>query len=93
MSETRDQPPPLGQAPHSDAPPAQTPPDAPHSQMQASTGDNTAEHDGANIIVRCPYCRAQDVELLALFGAQLLTDQYYCNVCHTPFEHVRDALG
>jgi len=25
-----------------------------------------------------------------MFGAQLLTDQYYCAHCHTPFEHVRD---
>ncbi|GEM_PF-5093173 len=41
-------------------------------------------------VVVCPYCRSQDVSLLALFGAQLLTDQYYCNACYTPFEHVRD---
>jgi len=45
----------------------------------------------AALVILCPYCHSQDVELLALFGAQLLTDQYYCNTCHTPFEHVRDA--
>jgi hypothetical protein len=26
---------------------------------------------------------------MALFGSQLLTDQYYCRACHTPFEHLR----
>lgn len=52
----------------------------------------TNERDTAKaLVILCPYCKSQDVELLALFGAQLLTDQYYCNACHTPFEHVRDA--
>ena len=50
-----------------------------------------AQRDEASVrVVVCPYCQSQDVTLLALFGAQLLTDQYYCNACHTPFEHVRD---
>jgi hypothetical protein len=65
----------------------------------APSGPATAHSEGATtdgprasaLVVACPYCHAQDVELLALFGAQLLTDQYYCNACHTPFEHVRDA--
>jgi ring-1,2-phenylacetyl-CoA epoxidase subunit PaaD len=39
--------------------------------------------------VRCPFCGSADVELLALFGSQLLTDQYYCRACRTPFEHLR----
>jgi DNA-directed RNA polymerase subunit RPC12/RpoP len=39
--------------------------------------------------VSCPFCGSADVELLALFGSQLLTDQYYCRACHTPFEHLR----
>ena len=39
--------------------------------------------------VTCPFCGSADVELLALFGSQLLTDQYYCRVCRTPFEHLR----
>jgi hypothetical protein len=38
----------------------------------------------------CPFCHAPDAEPMAMFGAQLLTDQYYCANCHTPFEHVRD---
>jgi len=51
-----------------------------------SSGDEASTR-----VVMCPYCHSQDVALLALCGAQLLTDQYYCNACHTPFEHVRDA--
>ena len=39
--------------------------------------------------VHCPFCGSANVELLALFGSQLLTDQYYCRACRTPFEHLR----
>lgn len=40
--------------------------------------------------VVCPYCRSTDTELFSLFGQQLLTVQYYCNTCRTPFEYVKD---
>ncbi len=40
--------------------------------------------------VLCPYCGSTDTELFSLFGQQLLTVQYYCNTCHTPFERVKD---
>ncbi|MEO6887537.1 MAG: hypothetical protein ABI456_00815 [Ktedonobacteraceae bacterium] len=40
--------------------------------------------------VLCPYCGSTETELFALFGQQLLTVQYYCNACHTPFERVKD---
>ena len=43
--------------------------------------------------VICPYCGSSSTELLALFGQQLLTVQYYCNTCHTPFEHIKDGDG
>ena len=38
----------------------------------------------------CPWCRSADVEPLALFGSQLMTQQYYCHACHTPFERLKD---
>lgn len=38
----------------------------------------------------CPYCGSGETELLSLFGQQLLTVQYYCHACHTPFEHIKD---
>lgn len=40
--------------------------------------------------VSCPYCHSTDTEILLLFGQQLLTVQYYCNSCHTPFEYIKD---
>jgi DNA-directed RNA polymerase subunit RPC12/RpoP len=43
----------------------------------------------ASVGVACPFCGSTNVELLALFGSQLLTDQYYCSACRTPFEHLR----
>jgi DNA-directed RNA polymerase subunit RPC12/RpoP len=40
--------------------------------------------------VCCPYCGSTRTELFSLFGQQLLTVQYYCQGCHTPFEYVKD---
>jgi hypothetical protein len=40
--------------------------------------------------VICPYCRSTNTELFSLFGQQLLTMQYYCQNCHTPFEYIKD---
>ncbi len=40
--------------------------------------------------ISCPYCGSTNTEFFALFGQQLLTVEYYCNNCHTPFEHVKD---
>ncbi|HEY4387503.1 MAG TPA: hypothetical protein VGN34_23860 [Ktedonobacteraceae bacterium] len=42
--------------------------------------------------VTCPYCRSTETELISLFGQQLLTVQYYCQGCHTPFEYVKDDI-
>lgn len=46
--------------------------------------------DAESKAVICPYCGSSDTELFALFGQQLLTVQYYCHACHTPFEHIKD---
>ncbi|HZS75270.1 MAG TPA: hypothetical protein VFA41_01545 [Ktedonobacteraceae bacterium] len=40
--------------------------------------------------VQCPYCGSTQTEFFSLFGQQLLTVQYYCTACHTPFECVKD---
>jgi hypothetical protein len=45
--------------------------------------------DASGPAIMCPFCGSTEVELLALFGSQLLTDQYYCRACRTPFEHLR----
>jgi hypothetical protein len=38
----------------------------------------------------CPFCGSKETEFFSLFGSQLLTAQYYCRACHTPFERVKD---
>ena len=40
--------------------------------------------------VPCPYCKSSDTECVALFGPVLLTSQYFCKQCHSPFEVVKD---
>jgi DNA-directed RNA polymerase subunit RPC12/RpoP len=52
-------------------------------------GYNTNESE-RKAKVTCPYCGSTDTELFSLFGQQLLTVQYYCNSCHTPFERIKD---
>ncbi len=44
----------------------------------------------AKVQIACPFCRSTDTEFLSLFGQQLLTVQWYCNACHTPFACVKD---
>jgi hypothetical protein len=39
--------------------------------------------------IECPYCGARDAEMLSLFGQQLMTMQFYCRACRTPFERVK----
>ena len=49
-----------------------------------------SDADTPGVEVVCPYCSSCDTEFFSLFGQQLLTVQYYCNACHTPFEYVKD---
>ncbi len=55
-------------------------------------GYNTNEPEAkkAKTQVACPFCGSTDTELFSLFGQQLLTVQFYCNTCHTPFECIKD---
>ncbi len=52
--------------------------------------DTRVDKEATKDEVICPYCGSTDTEFFSLFGQQLLTVQYYCNACHTPFEHVKD---
>ena len=52
--------------------------------------DDVLGKPAATKAVVCPYCASRDTEFYSLFGQQLLTMQYYCNTCHTPFEYVKD---
>jgi transposase-like protein len=40
--------------------------------------------------VRCPFCAADDAQLISLFGSQLLLSQYRCRACGSYFEAVRE---
>jgi transposase-like protein len=39
---------------------------------------------------RCPFCDADDVELISQFGGQLMTSQWQCRACGSYFEAVRE---
>lgn len=60
--------------------------------MNRDMGYNSNGISGADATraVICPYCGSANTEFFSLFGQQLLTVQYYCNGCRTPFEYVKD---
>jgi hypothetical protein len=37
----------------------------------------------------CPWCGSPEIERLAQFGARLMSSQYMCRACHSPFEAIR----
>jgi hypothetical protein len=39
--------------------------------------------------VTCIWCESHDVERLGAFGPGLMTEQWFCRACHSPFEVVR----
>jgi DNA-directed RNA polymerase subunit RPC12/RpoP len=45
--------------------------------------------DREDVAIACPFCGSRETELFSLFGQQLLTAQYYCRACRTPFERVK----
>lgn len=49
------------------------------------------DHDHLRALdgVACPFCGSRDTELIALFGMQMMTSQYYCRHCRTAFEAVK----
>jgi len=59
-------------------------------QHMHEQNDTQHRHTKAHIQLAFPYCRSTDTEFISLFGQQLLTLQFYCNACHTPFECVKD---
>jgi transposase-like protein len=39
--------------------------------------------------IECPFCEADECELISLYGSQLLLSQYRCKRCGSYFEAVR----
>lgn len=37
----------------------------------------------------CPWCSADDTEQVRDFGSLLMTTQWFCRVCSSPFERIR----
>ena len=37
----------------------------------------------------CPFCRSDDVEVVAPWGGQIITSQVRCVACNTYFEAIR----
>ncbi len=50
------------------------------SELLNKKGNDSAE---------CPFCKGQETRLHALFGSQLSTSQYYCEVCRVVFERIK----
>lgn len=48
-----------------------------------------AERPGADPPVTCPWCGAREAERMSAFGPQLLSSQYLCRRCGSPFEVIR----
>ena len=46
--------------------------------------------DGGSDCVSCLWCEAREVERLAEFGPGLMTEQWYCRVCRSPFELIKE---
>lgn len=43
-----------------------------------AAGDATGDGDE---VAACPWCASTDVDRMAMYGPQMLTDQYHCNSC------------
>ena len=52
--------------------------------MNEEDGDRKDER-----VVACPFCNSTDTEMIALFGMQMMTSQYYCRSCHSVFEAIK----
>ncbi len=40
--------------------------------------------------VSCVWCSSTDVERLGEFGPGLMTEQWYCTACRSPFELIKE---
>jgi hypothetical protein len=52
-------------------------------------GAPTHGDSGDDASLRCVWCGSGNVERLGEFGPGLLTEQWICRDCHSPFEWIR----
>lgn len=50
----------------------------------------TPRDAGGRDSVTCVWCDSADVEQLGEFGPGLMTEQWYCNACRSPFELIKE---
>ena len=50
----------------------------------------TPRHDGQRFCVSCVWCTSTETERLGEFGPGLMTEQWYCNACRSPFELIKE---
>jgi hypothetical protein len=53
------------------------------------SGTPSDEGDGDGDAVTCVWCESTNVERLGEFGPGLMTEQWMCLECHSPFEWIR----
>ncbi len=57
--------------------------------MERMEQAGAAAADSSGDRVTCPWCESTDVERIGEFGPGLMTEQYFCRTCHSPFEWIR----
>lgn len=55
-------------------------------EQPGATSREHGERDG----VSCVWCESRDVERLGEFGPGLMTEQWYCRACRSPFELIKE---
>jgi transcription elongation factor Elf1 len=60
------------------------------SHRDAADRATAPPQESVEVKITCPFCDSERVDPMALFGQKLLTVQFYCNNCHTPFEKIKD---
>jgi len=56
---------------------------------RAPSDDGPDAHD----LVTCVWCGSRKVERIGEFGPGLMTEQWMCLTCHSPFEWIRKREG
>ena len=50
----------------------------------------TPSRDDERSTVSCVWCESTSVERIGEFGPGLMTEQWYCNACRSPFELIKE---
>ena len=59
---------------------------SPRSDPAPRAGEGDFPVGGREISPKCPFCRSADVDVISLFGSQVMTMQCKCRACGSFFE-------